>query len=88
MSINNARKDYIDIFNEFMKDGQFSKVGKILGKGAFGEVRDIIYKNKQMAGKVLQSDKYENSGESYAYDLRLLFDYNGKGYFKRSGKIE
>ena len=70
MSINNARKDYIDIFNEFMKDGQFSKVGKILGKGAFGEVRDIVYKNKQMAGKVLQSDKYENSGESYAYDLR------------------
>ena len=63
-------KDYLEVFNGFRKDGHFSQVGKVLGKGSFGEVRDIILKNKVMAGKVVRSDNFEKNGEFIAYDLR------------------
>ena len=64
------RKDYLDIFNAFKKDGHFSEVSKLLGKGSFGEVRDIYVKNKAMAGKIVRIDNNDKSGEYIAYDLR------------------
>ena len=62
--------DYLNIFNAFRDDGHFTKVGKVLGKGSFGEVRDINVRNKIMAGKVIRSDNFEKNGEYVAYDLR------------------
>ena len=62
--------DFLEIFNKFRKDGNFQSVGKILGKGSFGEVREIIYKNKVMAGKIVMQDNRDKSGEYIAYDLK------------------
>lgn len=62
--------EYREIFESFRKDGNFENFDKILGKGSFGEVRDITYKNKSMAGKVVKITKYENLGEQYAADLK------------------
>ena len=63
--------DFLEIFNNFKSDDDyFTKVGKILGKGSFGEVREIVYKNKTMAGKIVMQENKEKSGENLAYDLR------------------
>ena len=62
--------DFLEIFNQFRKEGNFTSVGKILGKGSFGEVREIIYKNKTMAGKIVRQENKEKSGEHLAYDLK------------------
>ena len=64
------KTDYLGIFNYFQKDKHFSSVGKLLGKGSFGEVRDIAVKNKIMAGKVVKMKNFEKNGEYIAYDLR------------------
>ena len=65
-----GKADYLDIFNMFQRDGNFTSVGKLLGRGSFGEVRDITYKNKVMAGKVVRCDTNEKFGEYFASDLR------------------
>jgi len=65
-----GKSDYLDIFNLFQRDGNFTSVGKLLGRGSFGEVRDIVYKNKTMAGKVVRCDTNEKFGEYFAADLR------------------
>ena len=62
--------DFLEIFNQFRKEGNFTSVGKILGKGSFGEVREIVYKNKTMAGKIVMQENKEKSGEYLAYDLK------------------
>ena len=49
----NHRPDFLKIFQSFQADGHITKVEKVLGSGAFGEVRDIKVKNKTMAGKVV-----------------------------------
>ena len=67
MAIQNDNKE---IFEIFKNNGYFENFGKILGKGFFGEVREITYKNKQMAGKIVQNKKNELIGEYYAADLQ------------------
>ena len=62
--------DYLEIFNQFKKDVDFLSIGKLLGKGSFGEVREVTFKNKTMAAKVVMQDADEKSGEYYASDLK------------------
>ena len=64
------KTEFIEIFNSFQRDKHFNAVGKLLGKGSFGEVRDISVKNKIMAGKIVKSKNFEKNGEYVAYDLR------------------
>ena len=50
---------------------EIGSIGKIIGKGSFGEVRDIKYKNKMMAIKILEKDKKDKlQGEKLATNLR------------------
>ena len=65
-----SKTNYLDIFNSFQKDNNFTSVGKLLGKGSFGEVREIVYKNKAMAGKIVCCETNEKFGEYFASDLR------------------
>ena len=64
------KKDIKDVFENFRKDGNFEKFDKLLGRGSFGEVRDIIYKNKPMAGKIVKMKENEQFGEQFAADLK------------------
>lgn len=63
---------YNNIFEEFKKNNKdIIKIGKTLGRGAFGEVRDVTFKNKVMAGKVVEKDKDEKSQEEkFILELR------------------
>ena len=46
-------------------------IGKVLGKGAFGEVRDIKFKGKTMAGKIIRKDNDKMTDEEkYSEELR------------------
>jgi serine/threonine protein kinase len=70
-SSSRRNENMLDIYDKFKASCDFSKVGKILGKGAFGEVRDIVYKNKTMAGKLIKRENDEKSEEEkYGVDLR------------------
>ena len=67
----NDRRDMLDIYQKFQDTCDFKKVGKLLGRGAFGEVRDIFYKNKTMAGKLVKREGNEKTEEEkYAMELR------------------
>ena len=60
---------YDDIFEALRQryKNDITKIGKTLGKGAFGEVRDIKYKNRQMAIKIIERGKDEKiEGEKLA----------------------
>ena len=63
---------YEEVFNEFKKrEKDIERIGKILGRGAFGEVRDIRLKNKIMAGKIIEKERKEiTEEEKIAKDLR------------------
>ena len=65
---------YNKIFEEFKNNykREILQIGKPLGRGAFGEVRDITYKNnKVMAGKLIEKDEDEQSQEEkFIFDLR------------------
>ena len=70
MSSRKSGPDMKTIFGKF-KDEDFTDFGKVLGKGAFGEVRDITYKNKPMAGKIIKRENSERNDEEKSYsDLR------------------
>ena len=70
-SSSRRNENMLDIYDKFKASCDFTKVGKILGKGAFGEVRDIVYKNKTMAGKLIKRENDEKSEEEkYGVDLR------------------
>ena len=45
-----------DVFEEYKGRGDIEDIGKTLGKGAYGIVKDVKYKNKAYAGKVLMKD--------------------------------
>ena len=65
MTDNNRNSRYKKIFEQFQKrnDKDIIGIGKILGSGNFGEVRDIKYKNKIMAGKIIERDINQKSEE-------------------------
>ncbi len=69
-----ANKDkYGDVFKFFQRsfDREITDIGKVLGKGAFGEVRDIKFKNKNMAGKLIENESEQKSEEEQlALELR------------------
>ena len=88
---NGIKTDMYNIFKKFQDGNNFTNIGKVLGKGTFGEVRDITYKNKTMAGKIIKQGKNEIEGEYEAYDLRgqniikiskiLKDDYDNSTYY-------
>ena len=58
-------------YDFFKKEKDINKIGKVLGKGAFGEVRDIWFKNKIMAGKIIEKVKNEKTQEEiFGLDLK------------------
>ncbi len=64
---------YDSAFKSFQQryKNEIGSIGKILGKGAFGEVRDIIYKNKAMAVKIMDKNNKDGiEGEKLATNLR------------------
>ena len=73
INTNDKKEDnMLNIYYIFQGMCDFIKVGKLLGKGAFGEVRDIIYKNNRiMAGKLMKRESNEKTEEEkYAAELR------------------
>ena len=64
------RVDFLKIFNSFLKDNHFTSIGKLLGRGSFGEVREIVVKNKIMAGKVVPLNNNCQSGDDMGIDLK------------------
>ena len=64
----NKENDSLEIFQKFLDQAD---IGKVLGKGAFGEVRDVRYKGKTMAGKIIKKDVDEPTDEEkYSEELR------------------
>ena len=59
----NKKKDMLDIYLKFKDSNDFTDVGKLLGKGAFGEVRDIKFRNKTMAGKLIERENSDQQSE-------------------------
>ena len=57
MSVNS--KVFEDIFKEYKNSGDIQEFGKDLGKGAFGVVKDVKFKNKSFAGKLVMKDTSE-----------------------------
>ena len=58
MSSANA-KQFEEIFKEYVSSGDIQDYGKDLGKGAFGVVKDVKFKNKSFAGKLVMKDTAE-----------------------------
>jgi len=64
----NSRNESLEIFEKFLDKND---IGKVLGKGAFGEVRDIKFKGKTMAGKIIRKDNDKMTDEEkYSEELR------------------
>ena len=67
-------KDYNEIFESFRQDdNQIEYFGKGLGKGSYGEVREVKMKNsmKIMAAKLIRKEKGEEVNEvKFANDIR------------------
>jgi serine/threonine protein kinase len=57
MSIN--PKVFDEIFKEYKNSGDIQDYGKDLGKGALGVVKDVRFKNKAFAGKLVMKDTSE-----------------------------
>ena len=73
MSDSIKKSEYLKIFEEFRKknDKEIIAIGKILGSGSFGEVRDIKFKNKIMAGKLIErKDGEKTEEEKLSLELR------------------
>ena len=88
MSIN--RNGMIDIYEKFKESCDFTKVGKPLGKGTLGEVRDITINNKEMSDKLVKKENDEKKEEEkYCVDLRRqnIIKLN-KIYTKKINNIE
>ena len=70
MSKRKEKSDMLEIFEKF-KNGEITGIGKLLGRGAFGEVRDIIFKNKTAAGKLRKRESNEiTEEEKFSQELR------------------
>ena len=67
-SPSNSGNESMEIFEKFLEPAE---IGKVLGKGAFGEVRDVQFKGKTMAGKIIKKEKLEQTDEEkYSEELR------------------
>ena len=67
-SKSSSGNESMEIFEKFLDQAE---IGKVLGKGAFGEVRDVRYKGKTMAGKIIKKEKGEQTEEEkYSEELR------------------
>ena len=68
------KSKYSKPFRYFAKKykNEVMEVGRVLGQGAFGEVRDIKYKGKMMAVKIIEKESNEesNKGEKLSVNLR------------------
>ena len=87
-------KNFNNVFDFFKKnDNQIEYFGKTLGKGAYGEVREVKLKNslKMMVAKLVKKDNDNNMNElEVAQDLRgnniikinktISREYNGEDY--------
>ena len=70
MSKRKEKSDMLEIFEKF-KNSEITGIGKLLGRGAFGEVRDIIFKNKTAAGKLIKRESNEiTEEEKFSQELR------------------
>ncbi len=78
---------YDNIFNEFKKNNKnIDSIGRALGVGGFGEVREIKYKGKTCAAKLAEKkllnsfqEKLKCSNIVKIYDI-LEKNFNGKDY--------
>ena len=73
MTDSSKKSKYQKIFEEFRRknDKEILGIGKILGSGSFGEVRDIKIKNKIMAGKLIErKDNEKTEEEELSLELR------------------
>ena len=52
-------KEDLDSIFEIFSNKYNIKIGKFLGKGGNGEVREVIYKGETFAGKLIQSENYK-----------------------------
>ena len=79
-----AFKDFQQRYNK-----EIGSIGKILGKGAFSEVREIKYKNKAMAVKIMEKTEDDKlNGEKLATNLQNHNIIKSKEYMKmKSSKI-
>ena len=60
MSLQN-KKNYDKVFEEFKKlEKDIDGFYKILGRGAFGEVREVRLKGRLHAAKLVEKEKYDN----------------------------
>ena len=70
----NGKSQFDEVFKTFKESypREITKIDKILGRGAFGEVREIYYKGKVLAGKVIEKEEEdEKTGEELlATELR------------------
>ena len=69
--MSNDNKDLQHIYEEFIDGNDLTEVGRVIGKGTFGEVRDIRYKNKIMAGKLIKSNGQVGQSEEEKITLEL-----------------
>ena len=94
--------DYNEVFESFKRDdNQIEYFGKGLGKGAYGDVREVKLKNnvKVMAAKLIKREKNEPLIEiKVSQEIRgnniikisktISKEYNGKSSFERFGEID
>ena len=57
-----------EVFKEYMIQGEIQEIGKILGKGSFGIVREVKFKNKIVAGKLIVKESLSET--EYSDDLK------------------
>ena len=64
--------DYLRLFEKFhQKNESIKEIGKVLGEGAFGQVREIkMNDNKIYAGKLIEKKGQQSEEEKYGVILR------------------
>ena len=68
MSANTKDSQFEEIFKEYRYSGDIEEYGKDLGKGSFGVVKDVKFKGKSFAGKLVMKDTAEE--DKLTSDLR------------------
>ena len=68
MSSNTKDTQFEEVFKEYKYSGDIEEFGKDLGKGSFGVVKDVKFKGKSFAGKLIMKDTSEE--DKLTSDLR------------------